>query len=368
MNNLPTTMVAAVLTGHGGLEKLEYRTNLPVPSPEPDEVLIFVAAAGINNTDVNTRLGWYSKSIGKATNDGGENGFEGVANNDAAWSGTALTFPRIQGADVVGTIVTVGPGVDTSRLGERVIVRTMLRHYVGGRPFECWTLGSECDGGFAQFVVAPASETFAVRSALNDEALAAIPCSYSTAENMLHRAEVGQHRVLVTGASGGVGMAAVQLARRRGAEVVAVSSAGKANVVRAAGASEIIDRMADPRTVLGERSIDVVLDIVGGSSVASLLSTLRVGGRYAVAGAIGGPIVDVDLRTIYLRDLSLLGCTFQDDQVFTDLVSYIERDEIAPVVSKSYALKDIRTAQQDFMDKKYPGKLVLVPPAVELTV
>lgn len=367
MNTLPTTMAAAVLTGHGGLDKLEYRTDVPVPQPRADEVLIAVAAAGVNNTDVNTRLGWYSKSVDKATNDGGGTGFDDVTDDDAAWSGTALTFPRIQGADVAGTIVAAGSAVDSSRIGQRVVVRNMLRHYVDHRPYECWTLGSECDGGFAQFVVAPSAETYAVRSDWKDETLAAVPCSFSTAENMLHRADVGRQRVLVTGASGGVGLAAVQLAKRRGADVIAVSSAGKADAVRAAGASEVIDRSVDLLEVLGERSVDAVLDVVGGPSVADLLSTLRLGGKYAVAGAIGGPLTQIDLRTIYLRDLSLFGCTFQEDQVFADLVGYIERDEIAPVVSKTYALKDVHEAQQDFMDKKYPGKLVLVPPATGLS-
>jgi len=268
---------------------------------------------------------------------------------------------------VAGTIVAVGSGVEPSRIGERVIVRNMLRHYVGRRPYECWTLGSECDGGFAQFVVAPAVETYAVHTPWADETLAAVPCAYSTAENMLHRADVGAQRVLITGASGGVGMAAVQLATRRGAEVIAVASAGKADAVRAAGASQIIDRTEDPREVLGERSVDAVLDIVGGPAVASLLSTLRLGGTYAVAGAIGGPLTQIDLRTVYLRDLSLLGCTFQEDRVFEDLVGYIERDEIAPLVSQTYALQDIRRAQEDFVAKTYPGKLVLLPPTASGT-
>ena len=114
--------------------------------------------------------------------------------------------------------------VSRDRIGERVLVRSMLRTPVDHRPFECWTFGSECDGGFAQFTVAPSRETYAVRSDWSDEELAALPCAYSTAENMLHRAAVGSERVLVTGASGGVGLAAVQLAERRGATVIAVCS------------------------------------------------------------------------------------------------------------------------------------------------
>ncbi len=140
-------------------------------------MLIQVAAAGINNTDVNTRIGWYSGAITAGTGAGGAAGFDAVEDVDATWSGTALEFPRIQGADVCGRIVDVGEGVSRDRIGERVLVRSMLRTPVDHRPFECWTFGSECDGGFAQFTVAPARETHAVRSDWSDEELAAPPVS-----------------------------------------------------------------------------------------------------------------------------------------------------------------------------------------------
>ncbi len=357
-------MSAVLLTGHGGLEKLDYRTDVAVPEPAKGEVLIQVAAAGINNTDVNTRIGWYSKAVDSATNEGGATGFDTVDDVDAGWSGTALAFPRIQGADVCGHIVAVGEGVDAGRVGERVLVRNMLRTPVDYRPYECWTFGSECDGGFAQFAVAPARETHAVRSELSDAELAAIPCAYSTAENMLHRASVGAERVLITGASGGVGLAAVQLAKRRGASVVAVCSAAKAEDVAAQGADRTVDRNADLVAELGAGSVDVVLDLVGGPAFPSLLDVLRQGGRYANAGAIGGPISEIDLRTVYLKDLSLFGCTFQEDEVFDNLVGYVERGEVRPVVSGTYPLQDIAHAQKEFLTKKHLGKLVLTPPPV----
>ena len=356
-------MAAVLLTGHGGLEKLEYRTNVPVPAPGEGEVLIEVGAAGINNTDINTRIGWYSKAVDSGTNAGGAEGFADITDSDATWSGEALTFPRIQGADAAGRIVAVGEGVSPDRIGERVLVRNMLRTYVGYRPYECWTFGSECDGGFAQFAVAPSRETYAVNSDWSDADLAAIPCAYSTAENMLHRAKVGAERVLITGASGGVGLAAVQLAKRRGATVTAVCSAAKAAQVRAEGADRTIDRGTDLVAELGRNSFDVVIDIVGGPEAGQLLELLRSGGRYAIAGAISGPVAEIDLRTIYLKDLSLLGCTFQEDEVFENLITYIEANEIRPVVSKTYPLSDIAQAQEDFLSKKHTGKLVLLPPA-----
>jgi len=361
-NDIPAQMAAVLLTGHGGTENLHYREDVAVPVAGPDEVLIRVAAAGVNNTDINTRIGWYSKKVSAATNTGGADGFDEVDNDDATWSGAPMSFPRIQGADCCGVIVAIGERVDRERLGERVIVRNMLRSYVDYRPFECWTFGSECDGAFAQYAKAPARETYRVDCAWSDAELASIPCAYSTAENMLHRAAVGAERVLITGASGGVGSAAVQLARRRGAEVIAVAGQAKADAVRTLGAHRVIDRNADLVETLGRDSVDVVLDLVAGEAWPALLEVLGRGGRYATAGAIAGPLVELDVRTLYLKDLTLVGCTFQQDEVFENLVGYIERGEISPVVARTYPLSDIVQAQQDFLAKQFTGKLVLIPP------
>jgi len=108
--------------------------------------------------------------------------------------------------------------------------------------------------------------------------------------------------------------------------------------------------------------VDAVIDVVGGRRWGSLLDVLRSGGRYAVAGAIGGPLVELDLRTLYLKDLTLFGCTVTAPQVFRDLVGYIERGEIRPVVAQTYPLADIAAAQRDFASKTHAGKLVLIPP------
>ena len=356
-SQVPARMAAVQLIRHGGIEALRYREDVPTPRPGPGEVLIAVAAAGVNNTDINTRVGWYSKKVTAAT------ATDEVDGNDATWSGVPMAFPRIQGADCCGNIVAAGEGVDAARIGQRVIVRNMLRSYVDYRPFECWTFGSECDGAFAQYAKAPSRETYAVNCDWTDAELASVPCAWSTAENMLHRASVGAERVLVTGASGGVGSAAVQLAKRRGAHVVAFAGATKADSIRALGADEIVDRTADPVAAIGRDAVDVVIDLVGGGDWPSLLDVIRRGGRVATAGAIGGPFVELDLRTLYLKDLSLFGCTFQDDVVFESLVSYIEREEIRPVVARTFSLKQIGRAQQAFLAKNFVGKIVLIPPA-----
>lgn len=360
---IPGAMTGVLLTGHGGFEKLELRRDIPMPRPAAGEVLIRVAAAGVNNTDINTRIGWYSKGVKSDTGAGGAAGFEGLQNDDASWSGVPLQFPRIQGADCCGYVVAVGEGVSPARIGERVIVRNMLRTYVNYRPMECWTFGSECDGAFAQYAKAPARETYKVDCDWSDVELASVPCAYSTAEGMLHRAGVkADEHVVITGASGGVGSAAIQLAKRRGAMVTAVAGLNKAEQLRTLGADQVISRDDNLVQKLGRQSVDVVLDVAAGPAFGQLLDILKLGGRYAVAGAIAGPIVELDVRTLYLKDLSFFGCTFQDDVVFENLVSYIERNEIKPFVGKTYPLSGIVEAQKDFLSKTIGGKLVLVIP------
>ncbi len=351
-------LMAAVLTvGHGGYEVLQYRTDVRRPVVSAGEVLIRVGAAGVNNTDINTRTGWYSKTVGAATAEGATTD---VA--DASWSGEALQFPLIQGADICGIIVDVGDGVDSHRIGQRVIVPTMQPAPNGG-PFDTFTVGSECNGGFAQFVTMRATQAYVVNSSLSDVELASFPCAYSTAENMLHRAGVNAgETVFVTGASGGVGSAAVQLAKRRGAIIIAQSGAEKAEAIVALGAHQVVGRNDDLAKVIGTERVDVVIDIVGGGRWPGLLDILKRGGRYVVSGAIAGPLVELDLRTLYLKDLTFLGCTAQHPDVFPNLIGYIERGEIEPLVAKTYPLSAIAAAQKEFQLKQHVGKIVLVPP------
>lgn len=343
---LPASMRGIYLTGHGGLEKLQYLEDIPVPVPGPGDVLVKVGAAGVNNTDVNTRKAWYSKGDADA--------------KDAGWAGQALSFPRIQGADVCGYIVAVGHGVDTSRIGNRVLVEPCFREFGGEKLEVPWYLGSECDGGFAEYVRVPAVHTYSIDSDLTDVELASFPCSYSTAENMLTRAGVGEgDRVLVTGASGGVGSAALQLARARGATVWAQTSPAKASALMSLGADQLIERGGDLLDTPGMNQVDVVIDLVAGPQWPRLLDVLRPGGRYAVAGAIAGPMVELDVRTLYLKDLSLFGCTVLGSGVFANLVNRIEQGQVKPLVEKTYPLQQITAAQCEFQKKNHVGKLVL---------
>jgi NADPH:quinone reductase-like Zn-dependent oxidoreductase len=323
-----------------------------VPKSKENEVLIRVAAAGVNNTDINTRTAWYSKS----DNNGA----------DASWSGNALIFPRIQGADVCGTIVSVGENISKKRIGERVLIDPCLREVNGQQLDPPWYFGSECDGGFAEFTVVSSGHAYPIKSELSDAQLATFPCSYSTAENMLTRAKVtGKDKVLITGASGGVGSAAIQLAKARGAHVIAVTSPAKKQQLLDLGADEVIFRGANLVEVLGENSVDVVIDLVAGSQWPQFLHVLKAQGRYAVSDAIGGPLVELDIRTLYLKDLSFFGCTVLEPGVFQNLLNCIEQKKITPIVALTFPLEEINTAQQVFLEKKHVGKIVLTVAATD---
>jgi NADPH:quinone reductase-like Zn-dependent oxidoreductase len=353
MPTVPSTMRGVLLTGHGGYDRLSYREDIPTPLPGPDEVLIRVGAAGVNNTDINMRVGWYSKSTAQHA---------GTAAQDSGWTGSSVAFPLIQGADVCGLIVAAGSAVAPTRIGQRVLVDPVLRSQRTASGIGTPYLGSDCDGAFADYVRVPAINAHPINTPLTDAELASFPCSYGAAENMLARAAVrADETVLITGASGGVGSAAVQLGRRRGARVIAVVGGAKAGEVARLGAHQVLPRESDLVKALGRESVDAVIDAVGGPTFPSLLEILRRGGRYAVAGAIAGPMVALDLRTLYLKDLRLLGCTIPELEVFSNLVRYIEGGEVVPVVAKIYPVHAIAEAQRDFLAKRHTGKLVLIP-------
>lgn len=355
------SMKAVVTTGNGGYDRLVYR-DVPIPDLYPGEVLVRVLAAGVNNTEINTRLGWYSASISASTAEAAEaQKRESPHPADGGWN-TTTPFPLIQGTDCCGIVAEAFHGEDGSLIGMRGLVRPCMRPEGFGTMDNVW-MASDFDGAFAQYVRVPAAEFFPVNCDWTDAELGSIPCAYGTAENMLQRTRVGAGtRVLVAGASGGVGSAAVQLAKRRGAVVLAIVGGDKAEAVRAIGADWVIPRDEDLVSQLGEESVDVVVDNVGGSSFSSMLKVLQRGGTYVSSGAIAGPLVQLDLRTWYLKDIRLVGCTAWDEPVFPHLVSYIERGEIRPLLAKVFPLEDIVLAQKAFMEKRHVGKLVLIPP------
>lgn len=358
---LPNTMKAMVTMGHGDLDQMVLHTDWPRPDPAPGEVLIRVGACGLNNTDVNTRSGWYSKTVTDATTGGA---FEEVGEDDPTWGGAPIAFPRIQGADVCGEIVAVGAGVDPARIGERVITDGWLRDADAPEDMnKTGYFGSERNGGFAQYTTTPSRNALAVKSDLSDAELATFSCSYSTAEGMLTRANVTSNdTVLIPGASGGVGGALVQLAQRRGARVIAMASDAKHDAVSALGPDKILPRAPDDlRTALEGEKITVVADVVGGSYWPMLIDILERGGRYTCSGAIAGPMVELDLRTFYLRDLTFTGSTVITSEVMPNLIRYIENGDINPVLAATYPLEELREAQAAFIAKQHTGNIVVIP-------
>jgi NADPH:quinone reductase-like Zn-dependent oxidoreductase len=366
---LPNYMTAAVLEGHGGLEKIIVRDDMPVPELKVNEVLIKVGACGMNNTDINTRIGWYSKSVSSGTTTkGGADGLDRSSEEDATWGGGAVIFPRIQGADVTGRIVAVGDGVSKERIGERVLVDPWLRDRSDPKNRNlAGYVGSERDGGFAEYTTAPAENAFSINSELSDAELATFPCSYSTGEHMLSRIRLREgERILIPGASGGVGSALVQLSKRRGARVFALTSKTKMDAIRELGADQVIDRNQENlehkiREIIPNGEVEVVADVVGGNGFSMCLNLLCRGGRYVTSGAIAGPMVELDLRTLYLKDLEMQGATVMPVGIFQNLVGYIENAEIRPLLAKEFSIHDIKRAQEEFLTKKHIGNFVVVP-------
>ncbi|MFK7996545.1 MAG: zinc-binding dehydrogenase [Granulosicoccus sp.] len=254
----------------------------------------------------------------------------------------------------------MGPEVSSQRIDERVLIEPCIREVNGQSLNMPWYLGSECDGGLAEYTAVAACHAHRIESRLSDAELASFPCSYSTAENLLTRTNVASgDTVLVTGASGGVGSAVIQLAKARGATVVAVTSANKSENLLQLGADRTTLRDVNLEQALGRDSIDVVIDLVAGPQWPILLDILRPGGRYGVSGAIGGPLVELDVRTLYLKDLSFFGCTVLDPSVFSNLVRHIEQGYVLPLVAETYPLEQIADAQVAFLEKNHVGKIVL---------
>lgn len=369
---VPQKMHAVLLNGYGDINQLEYRTDVSTPMPREMEVLVRVGACGINNTDVNVRTRWYDRSVNETVSeDFGIRGTDPAGNSNtavASWNQGTISFPRIQGAAVAGTIVAVGDGVAKERLGTRVLVDPSVRDEAHPLFAQLTAyLGADIDGGFAQYVAVQSANAHEVQTSLTNEELATFPCSYDTAEEMLVRTKLSRGElILITGASGGVGTALVQLSLLRGAEIVAVASRSKEARLRALGVQHFVAREGvnfkeNVRHVVKGKEIDVLADVVGGQNFPDYLKVLRRGGRYATAGAIGGPIQPMDLRDLIYKDLEMFGITCPTRTTFAQVVRYINAGKLRPLVEKTYALEDLAQAQVDFVKRSHVGKYVVVP-------
>ncbi|WP_411095605.1 zinc-binding dehydrogenase [Streptomyces sp. 021-3] len=347
---LPESMRAVRITEHGGPEVLE-RAEVPVPVPAAGDVLVEVAAVALNNTDLWTREGAYGRPGDPAAQSG--------------WRGP-LDFPRIQGADVAGRVAAVGPGVDAGLVGRRVVIDPALYDGPGPDANPVGLMGSERDGGYAEYVTAPAHQVHDMTdSPLTDEQLATLPTAYGTALGMIERGRLGEgETVLVSGASGGVGVALVQLARARGAQVVALSSGTKIDAVREAGAHHVLDRagdVAEQVRAAAPEGIDVGLDVVAGDLLGDGLPLLREGGRWVVAGALAGYEVAFDVRRLYLHNAQVIGSAMHTPRHFALLMELARRGDFRPLVAAAFPLDQAAEAQQELARRRHVGKIVLRP-------
>ncbi len=348
---MPETMRAMLLTGHGGVDKLVLDEHWPVPVAGPGEVLAKVGACGINNTDIWVREGAYGSSDDP--------------DEVASFGDSPLQFPLIQGADIVGIIAACGEGVDPSRIGERVMVDFGIYAESGDDIPSHDYIGSGRPGGFADYVAVPAENAHAVETTLSDAELATFCCAYITGEHMLRRARVGEgERVLVTGASGGVGSGVIQLCLARGAIPYGVVGSGKEQEVRALGAAGTVTRSCEdlPAAVaeIAECApIDVVVDTVAGPMLPTLIEVLRNGGRYTTCGAMGGPIVEIDMRRVYLKNIEIHGATQGTRRDFAAIRDYSLSRAIKPLLAGTFPLADLGRAQEAFVRKDFVGKLVM---------
>ncbi|GAA1958779.1 zinc-binding dehydrogenase [Microbacterium aquimaris] len=343
-------MTAARIHAHGGSEVLTV-DRVPVPEPAAGHVRVRVTAAALNNTDLWTREGAY--------------GIRGDHPSPAGWIGP-IDFPRVQGGDAAGVVDAVGEAVHDSLIGARVVVDPATYDGPGDHALPARILGSEYDGAYAEYLVVAADAVHRVDSSpLDDAQLAALPIAYGTAMGMIERGGIASgDTIVVTGASGGVGIALVQLGVARGAEVIAICSAGKADGVRDAGATHIVDRAGDAWAQVGRIAPDgvaAVLDVVAGTNVHAGVPHLRPGGRWVVAGALGGHDINIDVRSLYLRNLSIVGSTMHTRPHFRALIDLARNGAVRPLIAQTFPLTEVHRAQEELGSRRHVGKLVLLP-------
>ncbi|MGB9373050.1 MAG: zinc-binding dehydrogenase [Jiangellales bacterium] len=344
-------MRAAVMERHGGPEALVVRDDVDEPSPGAGQVLVGVRAAGVNNTDIWTREGAY--------------GSPADPDAVAGWLGAPVDTPRIQGADIAGVVQQVGPVVDEGWVGRRVLVDPAFYADASPDADVIALLGSERDGGFAEAVVVDAAQVHDVSgSPLTDAQLACLPIAYGTAAGMLARGRAADGEcVVVTGASGGVGVALVQLAAAAGLRVVALSTRDKAERLIELGADAVVDRhsstLTDDLAAAAPNGIDLVADVVGGETFSIWPGVVSRRGRIVVAGAIAGPVVTLDLRPLYLQQRQIIGSTMHTRRDFGALVERARRGEVSPPVAARFGLEQIHAAQQAMRRGSSLGKVVI---------
>ncbi len=337
-------MKALVLREHGGRENLRVEADFPDPVAGPGEVVLRVRASSLNYHDVFTRRGM---------------------------PGIRLPLPCIMGLDVAGEIIEVGRDVIGWAIGDRVLVDPINR-------VEGGLMGETQHGGMAELCLAKAHQLFRLPDNVTFEQAAALPVAYGTALRMMYT--VGEVKagetVLILGASGGVGVCCVQLAKLAGCHVIACAgSPEKADRLLALGADEIIlytevdilkavqERHGKPvrRRSMKGGGIDVAVNFTGGDTWMKSLRTLRLGGRLLTCGATAGYTVEEDLRFIWTFELQVRGSNGWDPQDIVTLLDMVGAGRLSAVVDRTYALDQAAEALQRIEDRDVIGKIVVTP-------
>lgn len=291
-----------------------------------------------------------------------------------------LTFPRIQGADIAGRVAAVGEGVDESRIGERGLLDFNI--YANDRRDINLTpdyFGHGADGGYAEYVALPSEQFHHIPNAeLTDAEVASMGmCSYQTAMHMLTSANIkAGERVMVTGASGGVGTALIQLCRIMGAIPYALSKQDKAAALLELGAEAVLDRSDMDSFVdrvkeeTGGKPIDAVMDLVGGEMTDVFIDTMifdmnarSTYPRLSIAGASGGNISEILWTRIYLYQVQIFGVSHGTREEAEQLMAWIREGQLKPVLHGAFRLSDLHQAEKYFVNRgsNYLGKIVIVP-------
>jgi NADPH:quinone reductase-like Zn-dependent oxidoreductase len=342
-------MRAIVFYRHGGPEVLEYREDIPVPEPGPDEVLVQVRYAALNRLDDFVRTGW---------------------------KGLDLAFPHILGSDFSGTLAALGAGVTGWRVGQRVVANPTLwcgrcSQCTSGRHNRCDTfaiLGEHVSGAYAEFVRIPARNLVAIPDDYPDDQAAAAPLVGVTAWHMLIRA--GKLRagetVLVVGAGGGVNSMAIQIARLAGARVyVVAANAEKAAKARDLGADWTVDRDAEPNwsravwAATDKRGVDVVVDNVGPATWGASLRALAKGGRLLTVGGTTGYEATIPVSLLFGKHLSIIGSTMGTQADFAQVMAEVWVGRLTPVIDSVYPLAEYSAALQRMLDGAGFGKILV---------
>lgn len=337
-------MRAVVLREHGGNDKLQFEPDYPTPTAGAGDVVLRVRASSINYHDVFTRRGM---------------------------PGIKVPLPVIIGLDVAGEIVKIGPGVKDWSIGDRVLVDPINR-------VEGGLMGETIDGGLAEYCRARAHQLIRIPDGVSFEQAVALPVAYGTALRMMNT--IGQikagEKVLVLGASGGVGVCCVQLAKLSGAYVIACAgNEDKARRLTEIGADEIIlytrddfmktvfERHGKPSRRRPERSggVDVVVNFTGGDTWVKSLRCLRLGGRLLTCGATAGFAPAEDIRFIWTFELQIRGSNGWEREDIIELFKLVESGELKVLIDKSYPLEQASAAVQAIEDRAVFGKVVVTP-------